>query len=457
MQRHTHRLSILAAMLVASLSHAAVTVELKATAVSHFVYEPLTLRMEIHSAETPEVPSPPAIQTAVIVGISQPVTTGSGSNATHTITLELIPEEAGILTIPPITVQAGDQSADSAPLRLAVHAPRQADEMELTVVMGATNLYVDQPTELSVTWSSRALFVRCLDLQLSVPILRHAGWDVYPLPADVPEKQRMGMPLNNQRVIARKSVEHEGVEQLTCSYMVVPRRAGIYQAEAADLSCALMAQKRASNQYPSYFDNHFFHRPDMEDRFERVYCTADVPAITVRALPDSGRTVRYSGIVGTCSAQAAVQPTQTVVGQPMLLTISLTNVPFGGHIKSLPAAVLEDPGPEFLLTPRPIRESTTATSRSFTYIIRPLRSGIESLPALALQVFCPRRGSYEMVRTQPLSIRVEPDGKETVYKPVGADAQKPLAPLAGIRNNKDESRLSMSISRILTAVGSNAW
>ena len=426
------------------------TVSLKPEAASLFIYEPFTLLLEVNGeAEPPQIPSGGGFTVAGITPVPS-------EKPPQRFRIEIIPEQAGILTVPPFKVKTKDGSVETAPLRIAVSAPHHADEMELAVALSSTNLYVDQPVKMTVTWTSKISFTRCNELLLELPVTRNPDWEVYPLDPGVPEKERIGLPVNGERIIARK-ITTASEEHLTFSYMLIPRHEGLARPAAASLNCALMETRRASSQYPSYFDNHFFNAPEKSDRFERIYLSAPLPEITVQALPETGRTARYSGIVGHCTASASVQPKEPVVGQPMLLTVALSDLSFGAQIKSLPDAVLEGIGSEFQINTRPIHETATDNSRTFTYILRPLRSGIPAVPALALQLFDPVQKTYQTVRTAPLSIRVDPDGKQTIYQPHTSEPQKAKALLTGIRDNRKESRLTMNTYRTVEFIARNAW
>lgn len=429
---------------------AELTVSLKPEAASLFIYEPFTLLLEVNDeAELPQIPAGGGFTVAGITPVPS-------EKPPQRFRIEIIPEQAGILTIPPVKVQTKNGSAETVPLRIAVSAPRRADEMELTVALSSTNLYVDQPVKMTAIWTSKISFTRCNELLLELPVMRDPNWEVYPLDPGVPEKERIGLPVNGERIIARK-ITTAAEEQLTFSYMLIPRREGIFRPAAANLNCALMETRRASSQYPSYFDNHFFNVPEKSDRFERIYLSAALPEITVQALPETGRTARYSGIVGRCTANASVQPREPVVGQPMLLTVELGDLSFGAQIKALPDSVLEGIGSEFQINIRPIHETATDNSRTFTYILRPLRSGIPAVPALALQFFDPAQKTYQTIRTAPLSIRVDPDGKQTIYQPHTSEPQKAKDILTGIRDNRKESRLTMNTYRTVEFIACNAW
>jgi len=327
-------------------------------------------------------------------------------------------------------------------LFLAVSAASEEVTMTLVTEFDATRLYVDQPVTMTVSWSSSVSFARCWELQMEQPILHLSDWEIYPIMPDVPEKQRIGLPVGGQRIIAARMTQ-AAPDNLRFSYVLIPRRPGRIRPTPARLQCALMQDNRPASPYPSYFDNHFFRSPDANDHFDRIHLTSPVPALTIRRLPADGRTPRYCGIVGAASVTSTIEPVSTTVGQPMLLTVTLTDVPFTDSIKAIPAVCLDDLGPEFLISREPLRTTSGKHSKSFTYIVRPLRSGIDTVPGLALQVFDPTQHDYRTIRTRPLTISIKPDGTQTVYQPHTANVPEPHHPLPGIRGNRNESETIM--------------
>ena len=423
-------------------------VEFRPEAASLFVYEPFTLIVESNQEiGLPDLPSVPGFS---IITIKPGPDRKTGR-------IEVIADQPGTLNFPPFTVRSGEETVQTPPLRLTVSAPRPADEMHLSIHLSSTNLYVNEPVELTVTWSSRAAFTCYNELIFDLPLLRHTSWSVYPLDPGVPEADRVGLPVNYQRVIARKTSSPEYGDQLVFSFMLIPGAEGVFRPAPAQIHCALLQSAGQTGRYPSYFDNHFFAAAGPNARFERVFLSEPFPGLTVRSLPEKGRTARYSGITGPCTASAAVQPAQVTVGQPMLLTVTLDQLRFGPGVPPLPETSLADLGSEFRISPAPIRESASQNSRSFTYILRPLRSGITTIPALALQVFDPEQHTYRTVRTEPIPIRIDPDGEQTFYQPFAGEPRESKTPLIGIRGNRKESRPIMNTCRLLEFLSRHAW
>jgi hypothetical protein len=433
MKVQRYPLSVISFLAAFFMCGAELSVNLTPETARRFIYEPFTLLLETGSAKT-ERPEIPAHGPLRVINVSP---------AENGYRIEVLAEEPGTLTFPPVTVRTENETAQTAPLRLTVSAPRKADEMTLSAVLSSTSLFVDQPAQLDVIWESSVPFKHCQELLLEIPLLHNPLWEIYPVDPGVPEEQRIGLPVNGQRVIAQRETNGER-ETIRFSYRLKPGEPALIHPKEIRLSCALMQDSPAASRYPSYFDNHFFNRPSARDRFERIYLSAALPSVTVQALPEKGRTARYSGIVGTASARASVRPAETVVGQPMLLSVTVDHLTFGNQIRALPAATLDGLGPQFSIVPDPLHEESGSTSKTFTYVVRPLRSGLPRLPALAFQIFDPEQKTYRTVRTAPLPVTVEPDNGQTLYHPHAAADPDVKRPRFGIRHNRTESRLTMT-------------
>jgi len=449
-------LLLAAGMLLAEEPAPAPVVTVKALSESRFVYEPFSLQIDVASDEETQRPVMADGKGYTVASISHGYRSPYNKKSMTSFRVEIVASEKGTLTIAPASIQVGERTLQTEPLRLVVDEPRRAAECSVEVSFGVTNLFVDQAVEMTVKWHSRTPLIQYQELVLDLPVLRNEGFTAYPLDPDVPEKQRIGVPVNAQRVIARKTADEQG-ESLSFKYMLVPQRAGLYDFGDLRLSCALMKGKQNSNQYPSYFNNSFFAQPERDSRFERVYQTAPIPAVTVVPLPEKGRTPLYCGVAGGLKAVAFINPVEVVVGQPMMYEVTLTNMAFGRQVAALPDAVLENIGPAFKLTREPIQESATAGSRKFVYAVRPLRCDIDYVPGLAMQIFDVERRVYRMVRTAPLKISVLPDGDKKVYTPDRGGSESSQVSLTGIRGNSKQSVVLMNGYEMIEFIGQRAW
>ncbi len=415
---------------------------------SMFVHEPLTLRLEIRGG-TPELPSLPETPGVAYSTARHSAPIMAGTEHVEIIRFEIVPERIGILTIPPITVRIDGKDIQSQPLRLNIMAPHPAAGMSLGISITPSKVFVDQAATLTVKWTSPVAFSQIKDLVLDLPLLRMEHVDVYPLDPGVPEVERIGLPVNQQRVIAQKGSLPDGSQFLTFAFRIVPRIPAEFPSSAATLTCAILRDEKPSNQYISCFNNSFFESPDPSlEHFEQVYLSAPIPAWTAKAFPAAGRSESYAGIVGPCTASATVEPRNPVVGQPMLLTLTLEGLDFGRSVNALPATAFDGLKPDFLIVPEPLRETESTSSRTFTYVVRPLRAGLDQVPAIAFQCFNPANEKFETIRTAPIPIHVAPDGGKTFYQPADQPNQKHPVSIPGIRQNHTDHPVTMSVYQV---------
>jgi hypothetical protein len=118
-----YRLTIISFAVAAVLCRAELSVSLKPEVESRFIYEPFTLLLDVNAkADLPDIPPSGGFSVAGI-------TAAAAGETNSSFRIEIVPEQSGVLTFPPFTVKAGDQTVQTPPLRLSVSAPRRATEM----------------------------------------------------------------------------------------------------------------------------------------------------------------------------------------------------------------------------------------------------------------------------------------------------------------------------------------
>lgn len=430
-------------------------VRLAPESASLFIHEPFTLRLEIVCDLPPDPPSVPAVPGLAVVTVRR--LPPDAARRIHAFQIELIAERDGVLLIPPFAVRVDGERAMTPALRLLVRAPRPAKEMALAITVEPAELRVGQPATVTVTWTSEVPFSRCQQLLLEIPLLTDERCQPFPLDHPGPEAERIGLPVNRLRVVGQSGALPGGRHVLSFRYKLIPRVPCVLRTPSARLVCALLDDQRAAGEEPGYFYNHFFSAPAANEACERIYLIAPVPEIHVRALPELDRTSRFAEIVGPCALRATVAPERLMVGQPALLTVHLDGLAFARQITGLPAAALSGLRPEFQLSADPIRETAADHSRSFTFILRPLRAGIARIPAVVLQTFDPESDRYQTLRSAPVPVTVEPD-PETGSRAVVArmDARAPVH-LNGIRHNRAQEPAMMFFGNLLEFLGRLWW
>jgi hypothetical protein len=448
-------LGAIALLMFPPAADAQVSVHCAPETASLFVYEPFTLRLDVESDAPPATPVLPDVPDLAVTTIRR--LPADPARRRHSFQIELIAEREGLLTVPPFAVEVGGQSVLTSALRLGISAPRPATEMALAIMVEPTELRVGQPATLTVTWTSAVPLLRCRQLFLEIPLLLDERCQVFPLDPPVPEAERIGLPVNNTRAVAQASTLPDQRESLAFHFKLVPLEPCVLRTQPARLVCALLHDAGPTGESPGYFYNHFFEAAGDSEVYQRVYLTAPVPKVTARALTDAGRSARFSGVVGPCDLRTSLIPSQLLVGQPALLTVHLENLAFARHVARLPAAAFAGLRPEFQLTAEPIRESATDNSRSFTYILRPLRPGIAHIPAIVMQTFEPDSGEYRTLRSTPIPITVASASEDALQAVAPRPASLPPVSLNGVRHNRHSGEKMISPNAVLDFFGRYAW
>lgn len=442
-------------LLMPVVVRAEISAYLTAESASLFIYEPFTLRLEVESDTSPETPGLPAVPDLAVTSVRR--LPSDTAQRRYAFEIEMIAERDGVLTMPPFTVHANGETTMTAPLRLQISKPRQASEMTLAVAVEPTTLRVGQPATVTVTWSSNVSFAKCKQLRFEIPLLADERCHVFPLDPPVPNSEGIGLPVNNIRMVAQAESHPDGRQSLSFRYKLVPREPCVLRSPPARLLCALLQEEQPEGQSTTYFYNHFFELAGQGEAFEEVYLAAPVPEITVRDLPKTGRNAHFADIVGPCALRTAVAPAQMTVGQPALFTVRLDELAFARNITGLPSAAFAGVRSEFQLSREPIREDATDTSRSFTYVLRPLHAGIPAIPAVVIQTFDPSSGTYRIFRSERIPVTVEPnqDGDSQAFTP-RVDSESPIA-LHGIRHNRLNDKTMTAIQHVFEFFGRLWW
>jgi hypothetical protein len=436
-------------------AHAQVAVQFALETASPFIYEPFTLRLEVESDAPPETPQLPAVPDLAVTSVRR--LPADPARRKHAFQVELIAERDGILTVPPFAVRADGETVMTSALRLRIRSPRPAAEMALAIAVEPALLRVGQPATVTVTWTSAVSFARCKQLALEIPLLMDERCRLFPLDPPVPDTERIGLPVNNVRLVAQTETLPDERRSLSFRFQLVPREPCVLRTPPARLVCALLDRERPPNESPSYFYNHFFEATGENEAYEQIYLTAPVPEIPVRALAETGRNAHFANIVGPCDLRVSVAPTDLVVGQPSLFTVHLDNLAFARHITELPSAAFDGLRPEFQLSAEPIRETATDHARSFTRILRPLRPGIARIPAIVIQTFNPDSGEYQTLRTASIPITVTPNPEDASRAVAPRLDSKPPIPLRGVRHNRVNDWSMVTVSSILEFLGRHWW
>ncbi|MDG2422924.1 MAG: BatD family protein [Phycisphaerales bacterium] len=159
-------------------------------------------------------------------------------------------------------------------------------------------------------------------------------------------------------------------------------------------------------------DRGFFSSGLQVDQVRPVVASATGREILVEPLPDVGRPAEFNGAVGQFSIETTASPTTVSVGDPVTLTIKLTD------IGTTPVDMDVVPAPElheakaldtdFRVPREALPGVVSGRSKTFTQTIRARDDSITSIPPVPYAYFDPESERYEVTYSRPILLEVNP-------------------------------------------------
>jgi hypothetical protein len=194
-------------------------------------------------------------------------------------------------------------------------------------------------------------------------------------------------------------------------YILIPRRSGTLTIEPATLQVGVVQpdtrrRRRPSRGFDSIFDDPFFNRGIVEERFLQ----SKALQVQVRPLPDYQGQGDFSGLVGQFDLSAAVENNQLKVGDSTTLTITLSG---RGNIIDAPAPALNIPAAFKTYDDTPEDDITTSDQgysgkKIFRTALVPVASGEFSLSPASLVYFDTEEENYVTLSATPVHVVVTP-------------------------------------------------
>jgi len=182
---------------------------------------------------------------------------------------------------------------------------------------------------------------------------------------------------------------------------------------------------------------------------ERTLETAPV-TLRVAAPPRAGRPAGYSGAIGTrLTATAALDTTVCTAGDPLLLTLDLAgDADFSRVTPPDLAAPLAAAG--FRLDAASARSDTRDGGKSFTWRVRPLKTGTFDFPALSLGWYDTSARTYRTAVTQPLPIQAKAGAQAALAAATETEEEDASFPMPdGLDLDLDETDFTLKHALVL--------
>lgn len=175
----------------------------------------------------------------------------------------------------------------------------------------------------------------------------------------------------------------------------------VFRRALFPLAAGLLEIPPARLNYALPLSSSFFSREELHT--ERTQSTV----LEVVEPPVVGRPPAYRGAVGRLGLDARIDNRRGRVGDPLLLTVTVSGV---GNLSLVPRPELTVPWGDAVPGPERIRiDSTNALAggrKEFDFLVTPRRPGLLVVPAIEYAYFDPYSATYQVTVSQPLSVVV---------------------------------------------------
>lgn len=191
-----------------------------------------------------------------------------------------------------------------------------------------------------------------------------------------------------------KIYDRVGVLQKT---ILFPQHAGTLTIDPYELICVV--RQRVAGRTNSIFDDFFGQSRDV-----RVICKSKPVKINVKPLPEAGKPLGFSGMVGTLAMSTSTSTDTLRANDALTYKVVLKG---NGNMKLLEAPKISFPHDFDVYDPKVTKDiKGTSGTVTFEYLVIPRYAGEYKIPAVQYSYFDPQSGTYKMLTGKEYTVRV---------------------------------------------------
>jgi len=323
----------------------------------------------------------------------------------YVMAYQLTAQSAGIVLIPTLTVEIEGRKYTTNPININVLKPGVTDKLGLEMGISQADCYVGQPLVLMMTWYVGASLG---SFNFNIPALRDTEHFVIEEMQTPPGAggELIQIELDGEKIIARQNESvYQGNKclEITFGKILVPIKPGTIQIGGASVICNVEVTSRGRSRNPmdDLFSGGLFSRRE----YERFSSSAAGMMLEVKALPNEGRPVNFSGLVGRYSIATTASPVIVNVGDPITLTIMV-----GGELLRLvdmpDLAAMPEIADNFRIPTSQSVPKVSGNRKIFTQTIRAIHDQVTEIPAIPLSYFDVDQGTYFTTYSDAIPLEV---------------------------------------------------
>lgn len=395
-----------------------------------YVGIPMRLVVVFQNVSSDTEPSIPPIDGFTIrrrpgVNSSQQTTFINGkvmSTSTNTYTFFLTPQHVGVIEIPSITFIADGKAFQSLSKTIEIIETPTSGALKVEVSGTSSDVYLGQPIDMTL----KIYVERFTDPILGITL------DAREMFTLLSKNSSFGMfsdALQNGRASVQ-TVRGDTMEGVPTTFYVYSLEATTWPVTTGTLELdpisiivdypISLAQKRRSG---------FFGGNSLViDQSSLVSAQAELPTIRVLTPPLQNQPEWYTGAVGTFDFRIIAQPARANVGEPISITMRITDISSGPVNLDYLSAPALDRLPaltsNFKVPDKPLGGTVEGRTKIFTQSIRPRNDGVTEIPPLPMSSYDPISDEYVTVWTKAIPITVDAVATVTASDVVGGTVQK---------------------------------
>ncbi len=323
--------------------------------------------------------------------------------STRAFTFLLTPKEEGVFTIPALTFRIDGKGFQSTPRIITIKQPPTGGALKVKISGTNSDVYLGQPIDLTLK-----VFIE----QFTDPLLRvtlNARDMVSFLRGDL----GIFKDALDEGNIQLQEVQGKTDEGISTTFYVLTVRATTWPETSGPFK---MDPVSVLMNYPLSIAKErglgFFGGESLKvTQSHLITAHGEMPTIEVLSPPLEDQPSWFSGAVGNYDLRLVADPTHVKVGEPITLTMRITDRTMGPinldflsapHLDRVPA--LTD---HFRVPDTPLGGIVEGRTKTFTQSIRPRSEEVKEIPPLPMSSYDPLKGTYQTVWTKPIPITVD--------------------------------------------------
>ncbi len=326
------------------------------------------------------------------------------STSTSKYTFFLTPTKLGELTIPAMTFIADGKAFQTIERKITVIETPTSGALKAEINGTNGDLYLGQPVDLTL----RILIEQFKDTELGVELSPN---DMFSLLSQNSQFGCFEESIRDGRANVRtiQGYTDDGFPTTFYEYSVKatawPETTGPLSLDpiaiVADYPISLGVQRTRG----------FFGGDSLVvEQSKLIRASTKMPIIEVLTPPLTNQPTWYTGAVGLFDFRIVAEPTHVNVGEPITLTMRITDLSSGPVNLDYLSATALDRFPaltnNFKVPDKPLGGTVQGRTKTFTQTIRPRKDNITEIPSLPMSSFDPNTGEYITTWTKAIPITV---------------------------------------------------